>query len=156
VQQPEEVVVEEVVELKELEATDLPTIVVSEEDRQNHGHPKDPPAILVMRRKAIRQYPNGQRVALYYVDKLNKYVTVPYSDMQWTTMPEDFEYVPQTKHELMESKIQNIMSLNNVSQSLSEDIFKVFKKLSQENKEQFIEMFEEDPRQVLAFVKENK
>lgn len=40
---------------------------------------KDPPAILVMRRKAIRMFPNGERIALYYVDKINKYVTVPYS-----------------------------------------------------------------------------
>lgn len=40
---------------------------------------KDPPAVLVMKRKAIRMFPNGERVALYYVDKINKYVTVPYS-----------------------------------------------------------------------------
>ena len=38
----------------------------------------DPPAVLIMRRKSIRQFPNGQRVAMYYVDKINKYVTVPY------------------------------------------------------------------------------
>lgn len=42
--------------------------------------PKDPPALLLMRRKSIRQFPNGQRVALYYVDKLKQYVTVPYGD----------------------------------------------------------------------------
>jgi hypothetical protein len=40
---------------------------------------KDPPAVLVMKRKAIRMFPNGERIALYYIDKLNKYVTVPYS-----------------------------------------------------------------------------
>ena len=44
--------------------------------------PQDPPAIMVMRRKSIRQFPNGQRVALYYIDKIKKYVTVPYDDMQ--------------------------------------------------------------------------
>ena len=32
----------------------------------------DPPNMLVMKRKSIRQYPNGQRVALYFVDKVNK------------------------------------------------------------------------------------
>jgi hypothetical protein len=36
------------------------------------------PAVLVMRRKAVRQYPNGQMVAMYYVDKLNKYIAIPY------------------------------------------------------------------------------
>jgi len=43
----------------------------------------DPPNVLIMKRKSIRQFPNGQRVALYYVDKINKYVTVPYTAMQW-------------------------------------------------------------------------
>ena len=47
--------------------------------------PHDPPALLVMRRKSVRQFPNGQRVALYYVDKINKYVTVPYTAMQWSS-----------------------------------------------------------------------
>jgi hypothetical protein len=36
--------------------------------------------MLVMRRKSIRQFPNGQRVALYYIDKLKKFVTIPYDD----------------------------------------------------------------------------
>lgn len=45
----------------------------------------DPPNILIMKRKSIRQYPNNQRVALYFVDKINKYVTVPYTAMQWSS-----------------------------------------------------------------------
>ena len=52
----------------------------------------DPPAVLIMRRKSIRQFPNGQRVALYYVDKINKYVTVPYMASMWSTsMPEELD-----------------------------------------------------------------
>jgi hypothetical protein len=53
----------------------------------NEAHDKqmDPPNILIMKRKSIRQFPNGQRVALYYVDKVNKYVTVPYTAMQWSS-----------------------------------------------------------------------
>ena len=45
----------------------------------------DPPAVLMMRRKSVRQFSDGQRVALYYVDKINKYVTVPYTAMQWSS-----------------------------------------------------------------------
>ena len=45
----------------------------------------DPPNMLVMKRKSIRQFSNNQRVALYYVDKINKYVTVPYTAMQWSS-----------------------------------------------------------------------
>lgn len=50
-----------------------------------HNKSMDPPAVLVMKRKSIRLFPNDQRVALYYVDKINKYVTVPYTAMQWSS-----------------------------------------------------------------------
>lgn len=50
-----------------------------------HQKAMDPPAVLIMKRKSIRQFPNDQRVALYYVDKINKYVTVPYTAMQWSS-----------------------------------------------------------------------
>lgn len=56
------------------------------EKKEDHSLPMDPPAVLIMKRKWIRQYPNNQRVALYYVDKINKYVTVPYTAMQWSSM----------------------------------------------------------------------
>jgi hypothetical protein len=45
----------------------------------------DPPAVLIMNRKSIRQFPNGQRVAMYYVDKIDKYVTIPYTASQWSS-----------------------------------------------------------------------
>jgi hypothetical protein len=47
-----------------------------------------------MKRKAIRMFPNGQRVALYYVDKINKYVTVPYEAMHWSSsVPNEFKNI---------------------------------------------------------------
>jgi len=57
---------------------------------ENYGPQKtiDPPAVLIMKRQSIRQFMNGQRVALYYVEKINKYVTVPYMGMQWSS-PEE-------------------------------------------------------------------
>ena len=55
---------------------------------------QDPPAVLLMKRKAIRMFPNGQRVALYYVDKINKYVTVPYEAMHWSSsVPNEFKNI---------------------------------------------------------------
>ena len=56
---------------------------------------KDPPAVLMMRRKAIRMFPNGQRIALYYVDKLDKYVTVPYSIVESTEIS-DTSYIEES------------------------------------------------------------
>jgi hypothetical protein len=40
----------------------------------------DPPTVLLLKRKAIRMYPNGTKIALYFNDRLNKYFSVPYSD----------------------------------------------------------------------------
>jgi hypothetical protein len=89
-------------EIEILEAEELPDFVVeddSEEPRQNHSKPHDPPMVLIMRRKQIRQFPNGQKVALYYVDKINKYITVPYSSMQWSASVE--EEVEQVEESVM-------------------------------------------------------
>jgi hypothetical protein len=38
------------------------------------------PAVLVLRRTSFRQFPNGQIIALYHADKINKYITIPYED----------------------------------------------------------------------------
>lgn len=39
---------------------------------------KDPPFVLVLKRKSFRQFPNKTKVALYYNAKLDKYFTIPY------------------------------------------------------------------------------
>jgi hypothetical protein len=37
-----------------------------------------PPIILVIKRKAVRLYPDGTRIALYYNDKMKRYFSVPF------------------------------------------------------------------------------
>jgi hypothetical protein len=54
---------------EDVEVTEEPVIL--QED-------KDPPLVLVIKRKAIRLYPDGTRIALYYNEKLKKYFSVPY------------------------------------------------------------------------------
>lgn len=77
---------EEQLEIETLDILELQEYLdVALYEKEDHGQPHDPPAVLIMRRKQIRQFPGGQRVALYYVDKLNKYVTVPYEGMGWST-----------------------------------------------------------------------
>jgi hypothetical protein len=88
VEETEPVVEDKPEEIEVLEVDDLP-LVFEGDDKQNHSHPMDPPAILIMRRKSVRQFPNNQRVALYYVDKINKYVTVPYTALQWSASVEE-------------------------------------------------------------------
>jgi hypothetical protein len=48
------------------------------EEKKVASKKKDPPAVLIMKRKSIRQFPDGRKIALYYAEKINKYVTVPY------------------------------------------------------------------------------
>lgn len=44
------------------------------------GFPSDKkiPMMLILKRKAIRIYPDNQKVALYYIEALDKYVTIPF------------------------------------------------------------------------------
>jgi hypothetical protein len=44
---------------------------------------KEMPSVLILKRKAIRVYPDNQKVALYYSQALDKYVTIPYNDIQF-------------------------------------------------------------------------
>jgi hypothetical protein len=37
-----------------------------------------PPIIMVIKRKAVRLYPDGTRIALYYSDKMKRYFSVPF------------------------------------------------------------------------------
>ena len=39
------------------------------------------PAMLILKRRAIRVFPDGQKVGLYYSDRLNKFVTIPFSSI---------------------------------------------------------------------------
>ena len=53
--------------------------------RFNKGYPSDKemPSVLILKRKAIRVYPDNQKVALYYSQALDKYVTIPFNDVQF-------------------------------------------------------------------------
>jgi hypothetical protein len=45
---------------------------------KNKSKLPDPPMVVLLKRKAIRYFPNGQRVALYHNDQLKLDVSVPY------------------------------------------------------------------------------
>ena len=39
------------------------------------------PSIIIMKRRAIRVFPDGQKVALYWADRINKYISVPFQSI---------------------------------------------------------------------------
>jgi len=47
------------------------------------GYPsqKEAPTVLLLKRKAIRVFPDGQKVALYYAQAIDKYVSIPYNEI---------------------------------------------------------------------------
>ena len=51
--------------------------------RFGRGYPsqKDVPSVLLLKRKAIRVFPDGQKVALYYAQAIDKYVSIPFSEI---------------------------------------------------------------------------
>jgi len=144
-----EVVEEEVITIEELEALDEP--LFETEQKPIHGHPMDPPAVLIMRRKSIRQFPNNQRVAMYYVDKINKYVTVPYMAMQWSaSMPEEVSgNIINSLVNIVESQKEKIVHFDDgktfkVNEQTAKTILKVYSALNEDNKQKLAEMAQQN------------
>jgi hypothetical protein len=70
---------------------------------------KDPPFVLVLKRKAFRLYPNGMKIALYYNDKLNKYFSIPYSTERDVDAPIQAEQVEITEGKEVMDHIHDIV-----------------------------------------------
>lgn len=131
---------------------------------------KDPPPVLVLRRKSIRRLSNKQKVALYYVDKINKYVTIPYEgNILSATINEDFEdlntydIISELK-DIVENNCKKSIMLEdgnwkNVSVHTAMSILEIYEnQLSKENKKLFAEMAIKsvaDFNRVVDFVNKN-
>lgn len=140
---------------KTLVATDTPMV----EGRTGHTHEMDPPAILIMRRKSVRQFPNGQRVALYYVDKINKYVTVPYEDMQWgatfeETIIDQLKHSAQHKDKVVVEHFDG--SKSEVTPEMAQNIISLYKKINEANKAKMLEMLEASSKHFQTIAKFSK
>ena len=152
--------VKESQEVEVLEAEDLSSYMVEANTLEDHQ--ADPPAVLIMRRKQIRQFSNNQRVALYYVDKINKYVTVPYTAMQWSAgnMPEGVELEDNVIEEDVMDQLRNIVESQSsqvikfrdgktmrVNEGTAEVVLKTYKELNHENKSNVSAMVNESKEQ---------
>jgi hypothetical protein len=129
---------------KTLEAEDLPLVM----ENNHEPHPNDPPPVLIMRRKAIRQYPDGQKVALYYVDKIDKYVTVPYNSLQLSATSEEVEPVDegvlQNLKKISEARLTTSIVLENgdsvrINFKTANTLLAAYNNLTEENKKIMLE-----------------
>jgi hypothetical protein len=85
---------------------------VKEEVLDENVLQRDPPAVLVLRRKNIRSFSNDTFIALYYNDKLNKYFSIPYSTNSDINSPIQAEEV-----QIDEAKINGIDQLKKIRDS---------------------------------------
>ena len=127
---------------------------VREEYQELDEDVNDPPFVLVLKRKAIRLYPNGQKIALYHNTKLNKFFSVPYGPgVDANIQAEDVQTGINTINEDAITQLQKIKdshqhgkikhsdgSSSKVDVQTAHAILTVHKNLNDENKKKFADM----------------
>ena len=125
---------EEVEEITEAPNVDTPT----------------PPFVLVLRRKAIRMYPEGTRVALYYNERLNRYFSVPYSSQYLDRAPiqaEEKQVDPMLQ--LQDGMVVHLDgTVSEVDEQTVNSIMTVYKSLNEDNKSKLANMIGESKEQL--------
>lgn len=129
---------------------------------------KDPPLVLLLKRKAIRLYPDKTRVALYHNKQLDKYFSVPYGqnvDAAIQTEENDVcsvcgqtpcncthieEAVMDTLHKIVAGKSAQSVKFGNgqtrkVDHYTASAITQVHKALNDENKKKISDMVHKSP-----------
>lgn len=102
---------------------------------------QEPPFVLVLRRKAIRLYPDNTKVALYFNDRIKKYFSVPFgTNVNAVLNPESFiqkmEYASEL-NEGIEHQLNDGTKIH-LESSVCEEILEVFYSLTEENQQQFV------------------
>jgi len=107
---------------------------VQKEARMDAPLVPDPPVILVIKRKAVRLYPDGTRIALYYSDKLKRIFSVPYG-MPIDSPIQAEEYIK----ELMEAEELLFNDGNTIylNEETKQQIINIYEQLEEDSKEIF-------------------
>jgi len=94
----------------------------------------DPPVVLVIKRKAVRLYPDGTRIALYYSDKLKRVFSLPYGPAVDAVVQAE-EYIK----ELVESEQLLLNDGNSIilSEENKQFLIDTYSQLDEENKQVF-------------------
>jgi len=106
---------------------------------------QDPPFVLVLKRKAIRLYPDGTKIALYHNDRLDKDFAVPYStSSQPVIQAEAVDAIGQLQ-KIKDSHQHGTVnhkdgSASKVDVQTAHAVLTVHKNLNDENKKKFADM----------------
>ena len=106
---------------------------------------QDPPFVLVLKRKAIRLYPDGTKIALYHNDRLDKDFAVPYStSSQPVIQAEAVDAIGQLQ-KIKDSHSHGTVnhkdgSASKVDVQTAHAVLMVHKNLNDDNKKKFSDM----------------
>lgn len=126
---------------------------VKEEISLDEAVLSDPPFMLLLKRTAIRLYPNGMKVAVYHSDKLNKDFAVPFVDNQMGAIQSE-EYIEEavmdTLHKIVAGKSAQSVKFasgetRKVDHYTASAITQIHKALNDENKKKFADMVHKSP-----------
>jgi len=94
----------------------------------------DPPVVLVIKRKAVRLYPDGTRIALYWSDKIKRAFSIPYGPMVDAPVQAE-EYIKElVEAEELLLNDGNVISLN---EETKQQIINTYGQLEEDSKEYF-------------------
>ena len=104
-----------------------------------------PPIIMVIKRKAVRLYPDGTRIALYYSDKMKRYFSVPFGTPEADisgVQAENFIDELRATANLTESTTLELQDGSQVELDtlMVNRIVYAYDGLEEENKEKFIDL----------------
>ena len=131
--------------------------VIEAEDlsEQKSDSIKDPPFVLILRRRAIRLYPDKTKIALYYNQKLNRHFSVPYGPNIGTAIQaEETEYFEESVmdqlHKIVANKQSNTVKFANgqtrkIDHFTASAITQVHKAVNDENKKKLSDMVHKSP-----------
>jgi hypothetical protein len=110
----------------------------------------DPPAVLVIKRKAVRLYPDGTRIAMYWSDKLKRVFSLPYGPAVDPVVQAE-QYVQEFLQ--TEELLLNDGNRLSLSEETKQQIINTYSKLEENSKEIF---WQELTESVITFGKLNE
>jgi hypothetical protein len=112
----------------------------------------DAPAMLVLKRIGIRNFPNGQQVALYYNSKLNVNLSVPLSSdpsLKKVMTPVNEGVIGSLKQIASNENIGKVKfnngSVENVHPEIAKQIIEIHAQLTNSNKDRFEKLINSGP-----------
>ena len=102
-----------------------------------------PPIILVIKRKAVRLYPDGTRIAFYYNDKMKRYFSIPFGTPEADVsgvQAENFIDELRSSSKLAEDTMLQLSDGTEIEMTpeMIDEIVYAYDGLEEENKEKFI------------------